>query len=149
MKRPNVAADAQVRLDLWWQRLRERYHEHGIEFQNNVIERSYVPTELFETVADNLISNALHKQRADAAVIVQVSLAQVAGQVDLMVCDSGEAVPDEVANALFRQTVRSKKGLGIGLYQCQELAGRYGYELALQHNQDGHVCFSLSGRPDV
>jgi hypothetical protein len=36
-------------------------------------------------------------------------------------------------------------GLGIGLYQAARQADASGYQLALESNVDGDVCFALTG----
>jgi hypothetical protein len=59
------------------------------------------------------------------------------------VCDTGRAVPAEVAGALLRAPVRSDNGLGIGLYQAARQAQAGGFELSLAANRDGEVCFAL------
>ena len=65
----------------------------------------------------------------------------------LQVCDSGHAVPPELASSLLRQPVRSQAGLGIGLYQAARQAEASGYLLELKENRDGEVCFALSASP--
>jgi sensor histidine kinase regulating citrate/malate metabolism len=59
------------------------------------------------------------------------------------VCDSGPAIPEEVAASLLRAPVRSDTGLGIGLYQAARQADAAGYALRLEANRDGEVCFAL------
>ena len=61
----------------------------------------------------------------------------------LRVCDSGSAVPPEVAAGLMRSPMRSSGGLGIGLYQAARQAEASGYRLMLENNRDGEVCFAL------
>jgi hypothetical protein len=60
------------------------------------------------------------------------------------VCDSGAAVPAELAPSLLRGPVASRTGLGIGLYQAARLAEAAGYRLELETNRDGEVCFGLA-----
>ena len=97
-------------------------------------------------MGDNLIRNALAKGAAERGVRVQVSLEGEAGaSLRLRVCDSGSAIPAQVAQALLRAPVSSAAGLGIGLYQAARLAESNGYRLVLETNRDGEVCFLLSG----
>jgi len=63
----------------------------------------------------------------------------------LRVCDSGSAVPPEVEARLLRSPVSSRGGLGIGLYQAARQAEAAGFQLALEENRDGQVCFALRG----
>jgi len=39
--------------------------------------------------------------------------------------------------------VSSNDGFGIGLYQSHELAKNHGYELSVERNTEGDVCFAL------
>ena len=102
-----------------------------------------VPKALFDSVADNLLQNAIAKRAASLDVRICVSL-QCAGGLQLRICDSGAAVPAEIAGSLLRAPVYSSTGLGIGLYQVARLAEKYGYVLALAENRDGSVCFALA-----
>ena len=63
----------------------------------------------------------------------------------LRVCDSGEALPADIAASVLRAPVSSRGGLGIGLYQAARQAEAAGYRLALESNRDGEVCFALLG----
>ena len=101
-----------------------------------------LPRSLFDTVADNLMRNALAKRAADREVRVRVTL-DCAGAVRLRVCDSGAAIPAEVAGSLLRAPVASKTGLGIGLFQAARLAESAGYRLELETNRDDEVCVAL------
>jgi hypothetical protein len=58
--------------------------------------------------------------------------------------DSGYAVPANKAQFLLAEPVRSDQGLGVGLYQSAALAKHQGYELVLETNQEGMVCFALA-----
>ena len=93
-------------------------------------------------MADNLIRNALAKRADDAALRVRVAL-DCGSENRLRVCDSGAAVPPEIAASLLRAPVNSRSGLGIGLYQAARLAEAGGYRLELETNRDGQVCFVL------
>jgi C4-dicarboxylate-specific signal transduction histidine kinase len=102
-----------------------------------------VPKALFDSVADNLLQNAIAKRAAGSDLRIRVSIDCARGPA-LRVQDNGSAVPADVAASLLRAPVRSSTGLGIGLYQAARLAERSGYALALAENRDGAVCFSLA-----
>ena len=68
-----------------------------------------------------------------------------ADEFSLEVSDSGRAVPQAIAEQLFKKHVRSENGLGIGLYHAARQARQAGYSLSLAENRDGAVRFRLVG----
>src|SRR5690606_23699073 len=120
-------------------------HGEGVEFQGPPpAQQARLPRSLFDSVADNLLRNAIAKRAVDPAVRVRISL-QAGEQLVLRVCDTGAPVPEDIAPGLMRAPVSSRGGLGIGLYQAARQAGAAGYQLSLESNRDGEVCFGLRG----
>ncbi len=147
LQRPQESAESYVAAHTWWEALVKQYRGEGVEFEQGPIAAGVrVPRTLFDTVADNLVRNALAKRLAEGNVAVRVAL-ECEDLVSLRVCDSGSAVPEELAAQLLRSPVGSTGGLGIGLYQAAQLAKSGGYALALEANRDGEVCFALVGPP--
>jgi signal transduction histidine kinase len=135
-------ADALV----WWQALKQRFaHEH-LEFSDSDLPAGgSLPVELFESVSENLLQNALHKRRLKPDTSITAVLARRDSGYVLTVCDDGEAVAESVARQLFNAPVSSSKvGLGVGLYQASRFAQEHKYVLRLLSNEDGKVCFELS-----
>jgi signal transduction histidine kinase len=146
LQRPQVTGESYVPAATWWQTLQRQYHGEGVEFQGPPPPaQARLPRTLFDSVADNLLRNAISKRAADPAVQVRVELRCGAEQLALRVCDTGVAVPREIASSLMRAPVSSRGGLGIGLYQAARQADAAGYRLALESNRDGEVCFGLRG----
>jgi signal transduction histidine kinase len=145
LQRPQAAGETYVAARTWWEALARQYRAEGVEFEARELPpEARVPRSLFDSVADNLMRNALAKRADDAAVRVRVSL-DCDGRVALRVCDTGAAVPAEIAAGLLRTPVSSRSGLGIGLYQAARQAETSGYRLELETNRDGEVCFALTG----
>ena len=143
-QRPQAAAETYVGARAWWDALARQYRGEGVEFDSIDSQLdTRVPRSLFDSVADNLMRNALAKRADDEALRVRVSLA-CGERITLRVCDSGAAVPPEIEAQLLRAPVSSGSGLGIGLYQAARLAESGGYRLELETNRDGEVCFSLT-----
>ena len=143
LQRPQAEAESYVPAAHWWETIARQYQSEGVEFvPPRLPAEARVPRSLFDSVADNLIRNALAKRGEEPGIRVRVSLEADA----LRVCDSGSAVPPEVAAGLMRAPMASSGGLGIGLYQAARQAEALGYRLALETNRDGEVCFALSGR---
>jgi len=143
-QRPHTG-ESYVAASPWWDALARQYRGEGVEFEPVTASPGVrLPRSLFDSVADNLIRNALAKRADDEALRVRVTL-DCGSHVALRVCDSGAAVPPEIASSLLRAPVSSRSGLGIGLYQAARQAEASGYRLALESNRDGEVCFLLSG----
>ncbi|MEO8717067.1 MAG: hypothetical protein ABI423_02470, partial [Burkholderiales bacterium] len=143
LQRPVAETDTRVPISEWWEALRRQYQSRGVEFtSNNADGSAAIPRALFDSVADNLLQNALAKRAAQTGVQVRATLAP-GGSPGLMVCDTGRAVPPTLAETLLRAPVHSDGGLGIGLFQASRQAEAAGYVLRLEANRDGEVCFAL------
>ena len=107
-----------------------------------------LPSELFDSVADNLIENAHNKSAGGAPLQVQVTFSAARGGT-LTVCDNGAAIAKTTAEQLFQGPVSSQTGLGVALYQTAKQATQLGYRLALAANEPGRVCFVLTRETDA
>ncbi len=142
LQHPVDESAQRVALRDWWEALARRYQEQGIEFQAAALAPgAQIPRALYDSVAENLLQNALAKRAAGPPIGIRVTLAE--GPV-LRVCDGGKAVPAELERELMRSPVASAAGLGIGLYQAAQLAEASGHALRLASNRDGEVCFELA-----
>ena len=139
LQRPLPEQDTRVPVGAWWEALARQYGERGVEFSAATPDGAEVPRALFDSVADNLLQNALAKRAAQPGVQVRAALAGS----EFSVCDSGRAVPEAIAASLLRAPVQSENGLGIGLFQAARQAVAAGYALRLESNRDGEVCFAL------
>jgi signal transduction histidine kinase len=140
LQRPQAEPESYVNAIPWWEGISRQYQSEGVEFiPATVAPDARLPRSLFDSVADNLIRNALAKRAAEPGTGVRVSL----DGANLRVCDSGSAVPESIADGLLRAPVSSSGGLGIGLYQAARQAEASGYRLVLETNRDGEVCFAL------
>jgi signal transduction histidine kinase len=138
------APESYIAARSWWEGLGRQYRGEGVEFDGVSDAGVRLPRSLFDSVADNLIRNALAKRADDEGLRVRVSL-ECGARTTLRVCDSGAAVAPDIAATLLRAPVSSRSGLGIGLYQAARQAEAAGYRLALESNRDGEVCFALTG----
>lgn len=135
---PPVAARA------WWEALESRYEPRGVRFRASFAGNVRIPGALFDSVAENLLENALKKRQQAPGLEIDVELVTGDGGAVLRVIDTGEPVPARVAGALFDKPVASETGLGVGLYQVSREAARRGYALRLKENRPGRVCFELA-----
>jgi signal transduction histidine kinase len=145
LQRPQDIAETFVSALAWWDMLARQYAREGVEFSAaEVPPNARLPRSLFDSVADNLVRNALAKRSVDGPTFIRASL-EYRGRIVLRVRDNGRAVPDDVAKDLLRGPVASRGGLGIGLYQAARQAEAAGYALLLESNDEGNVCFALMG----
>jgi len=147
LQRPEMEAATQMSAADWWDALLRRYQGQKIDFRaEGLAPGASVPHAVFDSIADNLLQNAIAKRGADPSVRIGVSLApgERPEAPELRVRDSGRAVPAEVQRLLLRAPVRSASGLGIGLLQAARHAESIGFRLDLTSNRDGEVCFTLS-----
>lgn len=131
----------------WWQSFLSRNAAPDISFEARLDADPPVPTELFDSVVENLLENTRNKRTAGTELAVEVCFETSDEAVRLTVTDSGPAVPEDKAAQLFLQRVDSDFGLGIGLYQAHRHAQIYGYELRLAANEPGRVTFELVREP--
>lgn len=130
----------------WWAALLARKQGEDIRFEADIAADRLVPVDCFDSVVENLIENARFKQLAEPGVEIRVRLVAREDELRLTVCDSGSAIDPEVARELFRHPVRSRTGLGIGLYQAARQAETLGYRLSLASSREGRVCFELAAK---
>ena len=125
----------------WINSLAEQHQANSrVEIVGDIDNNLTVPVDLFDSVVDNLINNALRK---DPATQVEVRLHSSDTIILLLVCDDGEAIPPDIEESLFAKPVTTGSGMGIGLYQSAIMAHAFNYELELSQNEDGRVCFNL------
>ena len=145
LQTPNLSADVQlVDAALWWSRLQERYAHAGLAWHGDVAGLAVVPGSLFDSVAENLLQNALAKRQRHPGLAIAVTF----GVTGFEVCDDGDPLAETLAGRIFLEPVGSEDGLGIGLYHAAQQAKALGYQLLLSGNVLGRVSFRLSVRPD-
>ena len=150
LRAPEPAATTRTRADAWWAALLQRHAHRPVTFAlEGDLAAHELPAELFDSVADNLIENALRKNNqagADGnALAVGVTFAPATS--DLQVADAGDAIAAALAAQLFTAPVASRAGLGVGLYHAAGHATQAGYALTLAVNQHRHVRFRLLPAP--
>lgn len=153
LKSPHLQEDdasrGQILAREWWRNLKARYSQDEIDFQtDDPNAEGWLPQDLFDSVADNLLQNALRKRRQDPELHIRAWFTLRDGP-QLKVTDDGAAAPPEVVQKLFQAPVSNHDGLGIGLYQAARQASQLGYRLALEENREGQVTFRLYPLPQA
>jgi signal transduction histidine kinase len=142
LKQPAEMDSAHTPAQAWWAALQTRYEHDDVQFFTDGVDDTPLPQDLFDSVADNLLTNALRKRQHEPGIAVEVRLA-VHPLVSLTVTDRGAPALEHVARNLFLSPVASDFGLGVGLYQAARQAARSGFRLELPDNQAGRVMFRL------
>lgn len=140
LKTPESVDSSEVDAAIWWQALQIRHADRSVVFEApRDLAGMRLPLELFDSIADTLIENALYKGAQGAAILVSVTLTP---GPQLRVCDNGAPIPAAMLAQILRQPVASDSGLGVGLFQAATFAGQSGYALALAENKQGSVCLN-------
>ena len=142
LQSPSIAEGEMVDASHWWQSLQDRYVHCNLIWLGGGRPGCMLPLTLYDSVAENLLQNALGKRQHETALRIEVSF----DGEGFSVSDDGSAVPARVAERLFLEPVKSEGGLGIGLFHAAQQAGKANHVLLLQENSDGKVKFSLSPR---
>ncbi|MDP2247093.1 MAG: ATP-binding protein, partial [Nitrosomonadales bacterium] len=143
LQAPHSVNNRSVKLADWWLGLQQRHNQTTIKFLAANLPDIEVDDEVLDSVVDNLLQNAIQKSRNEPAIEIEAELS-IGEKFCLEVSDSGNAMPKDKAERLFKKHVRSENGLGIGLYHAANQAKQAGYLLSLVTNQDGEVRFRLS-----
>jgi signal transduction histidine kinase len=126
----------------WWEGLMERYAGGNVRLSAEALSEAPLPRELFDSVAENLLQNALRKKSREPGIQIRLQF-HPQDDMRLVVCDSGKPIDPAVAEGLFEAPVSSRSGMGIGLFLAGWEARQAGYELKLARNEAGNVCFAL------
>ena len=143
LQSPEQLIADEIYLRDWWNEFMNHYRSFDIQFKDDINSDLRIPFDLFDSVSENLVENAINKRKLDPEIDITVTLQGNDEGISIEVEDSGQAIPKELVERLFQEPVKSDNGLGIGLLQAAKQAVTLGYELKLKHNSDGKVCFSL------
>ncbi|MEM7406782.1 MAG: ATP-binding protein [Pseudomonadota bacterium] len=147
LQQPELITSREMPAARWWEAFQSRHGDANVEFVSDLMDsnETVVPAELFDSVAENLLDNALYKRQTEAALNITVKFEQTGACVRLTVTDDGSAIPEALRTELLSSPVRSRSGFGIGLYQSARQAGRAGFKLTLDAADAGRVSFLLEG----
>jgi len=143
LQAPQEPVTLECQLGQWWEGLRERNKGQDIGFEATLEADLLIPMDLFDSVAENLLDNARFKRQMEPDLEIRVRLESTSERTRLCVSDNGSEVDPATAAVLFKEPVKSRSGLGIGLYQAAKQAKQLGYRLSLQQLPPGGVCFEL------
>lgn len=142
LEAPKVEKNRIQKLATWWGLLKQHHAENNIEFSAGDLPSVDIDPDFLDSIVDNLIQNAIEKRKQDRGIEIRVRL-NATPEYLVDVTDTGKAMPDEIAQHLFKKQVSSQNGLGIGLYHAGKQSLQMGYMLYLHHNESGQVSFRL------
>lgn len=140
LQSPQIDDLESLAAEIWWSRLRDRYAHVEVEWRGNPGPGHSLPGALFDSVAENLLQNALAKRQREQGLAIVVDF----DGTGMTVADNGSAIPPAVMPGLLRERVVSEDGLGVGLYHAARQAAELGYRLEVLENRAGRVVFGLS-----
>lgn len=144
LQAPETSDPDPVYLKDWWHDLKMRANIENVNFNADISGDQLIPSELFDSIIDNLIENIKNKSQVEEDLKTSVSLFSDESQILLSIMDSGKKIPDDIAAQILKEPLQSENGLGIGLFQATKQAESMGYIFILKTNLDGNVCFELS-----
>lgn len=142
LQSPKIESLEEVDAERWWRGLRERYAHVPVVWDGDWAPGAAVPGALFDSVAENLLQNALAKRQRQPGLEISVDFRNGS----LTVADTGDPIPPALAEVLLSEPVNSEDGLGVGLYHAARQAEGVGYALRLTENRSGRVAFTLISR---
>ncbi|HET9651402.1 MAG TPA: ATP-binding protein, partial [Usitatibacter sp.] len=134
-----AASDLPVLATAWWSEVERRLSGSDVSLDGRISADASIPAALFDSFIENTIDNARAKRAADPSVRISIRFVCDAASSEISVCDTGKAVPETMAQRLFREPIERGGGLGIGLYHLARLAQDAGYRMVLVRNMDGRV----------
>ena len=144
LQAPGKETHHQILATAWWEDLSTRRQESRIRFNSDIKHDTLIPEELFNSVVENLLENAIHKRQVDPDIVIIVTFKTDTTSISLCVTDTGKAVDEHIAKSILIDHIESDNGHGIGLYQAAKQAKSLNYVLRLEENHDGNVNFELS-----
>jgi len=143
LQKPEDLSQEQMRLEDWWNGLKNRHDESNLNFYSDFDNNPLIPADLFDSVLENLLENLKEKKQLERELKVSIHLTSREDTASLVVTDDGTKIAEEKAEVLLKEPVKSENGLGIGLYQTARQAESMDYSLILKNNENGNVCFEL------
>lgn len=144
LQRPQIEDSQCFSASTWWERLQDRHAGNRINWQEDLHGDTDIPITLFDSVAENLLQNALSKRQREGGLEIWSIFTVDRNKAHFSVRDTGEAIAPAISKSLFTAPVPSEFGMGIGLYHAAKQAEESGYALRLDENRAGAVTFTLA-----
>jgi hypothetical protein len=138
---PQQADTSLVDAGIWWDALRQRYSHRDVRFEASGAEQDVkLPSELFDSVADNLIENALNKASDTEVFQVRVTFAASGRRHAHRVRQRrGRAQGDRIG--ALRGTRELAHRARRGALPCRQAGGGSGLPARARRQRAGHRMF--------
>jgi signal transduction histidine kinase len=146
LQAPATVDSKSVMAKTWWSRLKTRYSGRNITFSHKLSSNPKISIDAYDSITENLLENARSKRIVEPDLDIYVTFESDESSLYLRVCDTGSAIPESITAKLFKESLSSDDGYGIGLYQSHQQAEQNGLKLVLTENTEGSVCFLLSNK---
>ena len=128
---PTLETSESIALKSWWQELQSKYAGRDINFTESIHADPTIPLEVFNTVTENLLENALRYTPVDGCISIKLSHAS--NQIQVRVADTGCGIPPEELPHIFDRFYRleknrttSDKNAGLGLAIVKRIIDLHG-----------------------
>ncbi len=121
------------------------FHHVSIVVQQQGSSTGWFDPKKLERVFYNLLLNACEAVSADTGTI-KVELRELAGGVEVRVCDNGKGIPESIRARLFEPFVSHGKenGTGLGLTVVQKIVQDHGGNVTVEKTSAEGTVFRLS-----
>ena len=148
LRSPEVSSrELDSRASDWWPNVERRLAGTDVTLYGRIEHDQSVPGTLFDGFIENALENARAKREREPQIGISIDFVCTAHELKVVVCDTGSAIPPEIAARLFEVPVERGNGMGIGLYHVAKHADQAGYRAVLASNESGRVCFVLERVP--
>lgn len=131
------------------------YKREGVNFIRNI--HPFIPLTIrsdesrIHQVIMNLLSNAFKYTKRGGTVTVNANFDNLEGRIYLEVIDTGQGISEQNLKQLFKPFAKlydrdglNPKGIGLGLFNCKNLASRLGGEISVESKENVGSKFTFS-----
>jgi C4-dicarboxylate-specific signal transduction histidine kinase len=126
---------------------RVRQSKVSVTVENSNADRVLIRADDFYTLTINLVLNALDalEESARGEKRITIYLGSTPSALTLIVDDNGPGIPPDFVDQVFnlRKTTKSK-GMGVGLWLCEQLCRNRGYSISFKSVPNEGTEFKVS-----
>ncbi len=99
----------------------------------------------FESIVINLITNAFEAVKNKELAVIKVSIKNIIGGINIIVEDSGNGVPEDKKEWIFKpfNTTKKEDGVGLGLTILNDIVEKYNGNIVIERSTLGGAKFII------